>query len=132
MADTPQSRHRKLTQAELMAEATALFGDDVMTWAFQCPRCGDVATLGDHQQAAGDTELAGQECIGRSLGPMDRPRDPKTRNFLDRGCDWTAYGLFRGPWEIVMPAAGDRPARPAWSFPLATPAAATPATEASA
>lgn len=28
--------------------------------------------------------------------------------------DWATYGLFRGPWEIVMPDG-----RSVWSFPLA-------------
>ena len=102
-------QHRKLTQAELVDEAAAAFGDDPRGWAFRCPRCGDVATIGDF--AAGDTDgLVGQECIGRSLGALDGPTDAWT----GRGCNWTAYGLFPGPWEIVMPDG-----RSVWSFPLA-------------
>lgn len=102
------SEHRKLTQAELCIEAQQLFGDDPLTFAFRCPNCGDVATVGEFAEA-GAPARAGQECIGRLLSA--------------RGCNWVAYGLFRGPWEIVMPAEAGPPARPersAWSFPLAT------------
>jgi hypothetical protein len=110
LAATP---HRRLTQAELSEEARARFGDDPLAWAFRCPACGDVATLKDFQEAAGDTARAGQECIGRSLGALQKPPTNK------RGCDWAAYGLFGGPWTIVFPAGGDQPGREVRSFPLA-------------
>ncbi|MGW0587430.1 VVA0879 family protein [Streptosporangium sp. NPDC002607] len=113
--------HRKLTQAELLAEATERFGKNPMGWAFQCPNCADIATgqdfktaLADHprKHSNGDKALAsdliGQECIGRTL--------PKG----GRGCDWAAYGLFRGPWEIALPEG-----RTLWCFPLADAAAVT-------
>ncbi len=105
---------RKLTQAELMAEAKALFGDDVKTYAFECPRCGDVASIGDFLDASLDAGRAGQECIGRQLGALVKGAPTNKR-----GCDWAAYGLFHGPWEIVMPAEDNMPERTAWSFPLA-------------
>jgi hypothetical protein len=109
------SKHRKLTQAELMAEAKERFGEDVMTWAFRCPSCGDVASLGDFKVADADPGLAGQECIGRHLGALSKA----IKKYKGRGCDWAAYGLFRGPWEIELPADGNKPVRSAWSFPLA-------------
>jgi hypothetical protein len=116
MSDVEVStKHRKLTQAELIAEAKERFGEDVMTWAFQCPQCGDVASLGDFKAANADPGIAGQECIGRSLGALDRG----TKKYKGRGCDWVAYGLLRGPWEIELPAEGNKPVRSAWSFPLA-------------
>ncbi len=91
------TEYRKLTQAELLAEARARFGDDPTTWAFVCPSCADVATAANFP--AGSDQL-GQYCVG---------------NFLTgRGCDWKAFGLIRGPWEIVMPDG-----RSVWGFALA-------------
>ncbi|NUR04359.1 MAG: hypothetical protein HOY79_50000 [Streptomyces sp.] len=114
--------HRKLTQAELVAEAKARFGDDPMKWAFQCPTCKDIATAQEFRDALKEkpreradssrvvtSDLLGQECIGCTLGALD-----KHQTYTGRGCDWSAYGLFQGPWEIVMPDG-----RIAWSFPLA-------------
>lgn len=84
------------TQAELVEEATRRFGEDQKKWAFQCPTCKDIATVQDFLDACdGDASRLGQECIGRSLGALDGP--------AERGCNWTAYGLFKGPWIIVMP-----------------------------
>lgn len=116
------STHRKLTQAELLTEAADRFGEDPMGWAFQCPQCADIATGQDFKDALtahprkhsnGETVLAsdviGQECIGRTLG-----------KHAPRGCDWAAYGLFRGPWEIVLPDE-----RTMWCFPLADTSTAT-------
>lgn len=116
-------KYRKLTQAELLSEAMARFGDDPMKFAFQCPSCGDVATIAEFKDA-GDADVAGQMCIGRVLGPLDRPRNRTRTKFKDRGCDWAAFGLFRGPWEIVVPAEDGRPERSVWSFPLAGAASA--------
>ncbi|MEU5945112.1 VVA0879 family protein [Micromonospora sp. NPDC047465] len=113
---TTALKHRKLTQDELMTEAAALFGDDPMKWAFRCPHCGDVATPADFKEAGASPGMAGQECIGRSLGALKKPKPTNTR-----GCDWAAYGLFRGPWEVVVPAEGDKPERSIWAFPLAVP-----------
>lgn len=102
---------RTLTYAELQAEAVERFGEDPMMWAFACPHCGDVATPRDFSLAAGDPGRAGQECIGRTL----RRDDPRA----ERGCDWVAYGLIPGPWEVTVPAAGDEPERTLRTFALA-------------
>ena len=118
MTDTPKPQrdaYRKLTQDELHAEAVKRFGDDPKRFAFRCPRCGDVATIQDFIDA-GSPDSAGQHCIGRNLGVLK-----KDAKYAGRGCDWAAYGLFRGPWEIVLPAEGDKPERSAWSFALADP-----------
>jgi hypothetical protein len=117
------TEHRKLTQEQLLAEAAERFGKDPMDWAFRCPHCGDVATGHDFKDALtsqprkhsnGDTVLAsdlvGQECIGRSLGALQGAGQGEAA----RGCDWAAYGLFRGPWEIVL-----QDGRSMWAFPLA-------------
>lgn len=108
------TKYRKLTQEELATEARARFGDDPKLYAFQCPNCGDVATIQDFIDA-GKPEAAGQDCIGRHLGALSRA----VKKYAGRGCDWAAYGLFHGPWEIVIPADGDRPEHSAWSFALA-------------
>lgn len=108
--------YRKLTQDELMAEARDRFGDDPMKWAFRCPSCGDIATPADFKDAGASPGMAGQECIGRHLGVLKKPTPTNTR-----GCDWAAYGLIRGPWEVVLPAEGGKPERSVWGFPLAEP-----------
>jgi hypothetical protein len=113
--------HRKLTQQQLGELARERFGNDPKTYAFKCPSCGDVATIADFIEA-GAPDAAGQDCIGRHLGALS-----KTAKYAGRGCDWAAYGLFRGPWEIVMPAEDGKPERSAWSFPLADAPATVPA-----
>jgi hypothetical protein len=114
MTDTKtKSQHRKLTQDELLAELLAQFGDDPMNWAFQCPSCDTVTTGQDLRDALkahprtnrnGEktvtSDLLGQECIGRT--------DP------DQGCNWAAYGLFRGPWEVTL-----NDGESMWCFPIA-------------
>lgn len=106
--------YRKLTQAQLRTEAETRFGPDARNWRFLCPTCGDEATIRDFQTAGADPNRIGQECIGRALGALVKPKPTNTR-----GCDWVAYGLFRGPWEIIMPAVDDQPERSVWSFALA-------------
>jgi len=115
-ADGPTSGFRSLTQAELMAEATARFGQDYLAWAFTCPACGDTATFQDFKDAGATADRVGQECIGRTLGALTKPEPTHTR-----GCDWAAYGLFRGPWKVTLPAADGKPEREMWCFPLADP-----------
>jgi hypothetical protein len=103
----------RLTVDELLAEAKLRFGDDPMKFAFQCPTCKDVATLSEWQ-AIGDQARAGQDCIGRASAS-----ERAAAGINRKGCDWAAYGLFRGPWEIVLPADGDKPERSIAGFPLA-------------
>ncbi|MFI9154534.1 VVA0879 family protein [Streptomyces sp. NPDC053367] len=105
--------HRKLTQAELITEATERFGKNPLKWAFVCPSCGDVANGEDFSQALAEhprtnlrtdkpviaSDIVGRECIGRTLGALDKPNG----KYEGRGCDWAAYGLFAGPWEITLP-----------------------------
>jgi hypothetical protein len=110
---------RVLTQAELMAEAKAAFGDDWLDWAFRCPSCDDVASFRDFKVAGGEAALCGQECIGRTLGANSPESDYRDGKWTGRGCDWAAYGLFAGPWQIILPAEEDKPERKVWSFPLA-------------
>ncbi|NEA22643.1 VVA0879 family protein [Actinomadura bangladeshensis] len=108
--------HRKLTQAELVAEARARFGDDPLDWAFECPSCGDVATGRDFREALAEhprknrdgsdtiaSDVLGQECIGRTVGALKGPANDTGKGQAKRGCDWCAYGFFPGPWEIILP-----------------------------
>lgn len=91
---TAQVQPRTLTHTEFLAEAKERFGGDTLDIAFQCPACGDVASLRDFP--ADRRERAGQECIGRTLGALD------TIGYDGRGCCWTAYGLIGGPWTVTM------------------------------
>ncbi len=91
----------KMTQAELCEEMERRFGPDAKQWAFICPMCGDVACAQDFIDAGADPDRIGQECIGRSLGVLERDQPPG--GYQGRGCDWYAYGLFRGPMFVVMP-----------------------------
>lgn len=117
--------HRKLTQAELVAEARQLFGDEPLDWAFLCPSCGDIATgrefrqaLAEHPRTRNDgdpviaSDVIGQECIGRTLGALRKDIE----KYQGRGCDWVSYGLFAGPWEVALPSG-----RSMYAFPLAAP-----------
>jgi len=103
------------TRDELRAVLQERFGEKPDAWAFQCPRCGDIATTGDFRQAILDagregyaSELLGQVCIGRVAGAL-------TEGTYDgRGCDWTASGLFSGPEYVIFPDGREVP-----SFPVA-------------
>lgn len=120
------SAHRKLTQAEFYGLLTERFGEDVTNWAFKCPACEDVATVADFRvaleanprtrdgKAVTASDIIGQECIGRTLGALERD------SINERGCDWVAFGLIRGPWEIVLPNGNSM-----WCFPIADATAVT-------
>lgn len=93
---------RELTLAEFRAEAEARFGRDPLSWAFMCPACNDIATVAQFSDALLPITWAGQECIGRFV--------------TGRGCEYTAYGVVKGPWRIGMPDGTH-----VYGFPLATP-----------
>jgi hypothetical protein len=74
---------------------------------FVCPRCGNVATPSDFEALGVSPERAAQECIGRV-----RPAKMAGGEFdagPDGGCDWAAYGLFRGPNFVVLPDGSESP-----------------------
>lgn len=106
-----QESHVKLTQDELLAEARKRFGDNPMTWAFKCPNCGDVATAKDFPSGS---EQLGQACVGRFLGALGCRSNDEWTASGGRGCDWCAFGLFSGPWTVIMPNGKE-----VGSFPLA-------------
>lgn len=102
------------TQDEFLAELRRRFGDDWHNWAFVCPSCGDVATGADFERALREAGLEdaegkvkvsrclGQECIGRVSGALSMSAEHWTQSGR-RGCDWCAFGLFRGPEIVVLP-----------------------------
>lgn len=115
----PQNGLRRLTQAELTAEARAAFGNDPKKWAFRCPSCGDVASIQDFIDAGVNQRRIGQECIGRLLGALPgAPSNRGGRSRSKRGCNRAAYGLISGPWFVEIPVeTGGTTTVPA--FPLA-------------
>ena len=114
---------------------TERFGPNPLDWAFECPSCGDIATGADFRAALADhphkrhdgtpvmaSDLLGRECIGRTLGALSRaaPKDhwdTRRKRGEVRGCDWCAYGLFRGPDSIITDVGGD--VHTLWAFPIA-------------
>ena len=76
---------RALTADDLADEARARFGDDALTWAYQCPSCGDVATAAEFPPDA--AHLVGSVCIGRHVP--------------GRGCQRVA-GIVGGPWLLKL------------------------------
>lgn len=104
--------HKQITVPEMTALQRERFGDDHMKWAFICPVCKDIATLQDFADAGANYERAGQECIGRHLGALSK--DTPKEKYTGRGCDWTAYGLFRGPVEYT-----NEPLKSVWGFEVA-------------
>lgn len=77
----------KVTQAQWEAKGAELFGDDKEAWRFVCPTCGNALSVAEAKQTLPEIKGRGwsveSECIGR---------------YTDKaGCNWAAYGLFRGP-----------------------------------
>ncbi len=81
----------RITQAQWEARGLDLFGDDKTRWVFQCPSCKNQLSAAVVREKfaeqlpalrAGKYAIE-QECIGRHLPGV--------------GCNWAAYGLFRGP-----------------------------------
>lgn len=112
----PTEDRYQYTRDELHAMAVERFGPNPSNWAFKCPACADVAIASDFPSPG--SERLGQECVGRHRGQPAAENGHPANN--DRGCNWCAYGLFRGPWIITIPAEGDQPERTMGAFPLAT------------
>lgn len=128
---------KRMTQDEMVAELTRRFGPSPADWAFQCPMCGDIASGADWKKALAERGLTakdgtpanaadymGQECIGRVLGALSGSVEDGQK-YKGRGCDWCAYGLFRGPWFIITSNG-----REIASFPFAPEPGSTPEPEA--
>ncbi len=94
------------TQEELLEEMKKRFGEDRSNWAFICPNCDDVAVSADFApftESGYGSDLIGQICIGRKLGALKAKSNKEWKQSGGRGCDWTANGLFRGPWSVITP-----------------------------
>lgn len=120
---TTTGHPKTLTQDELLGLLIERFGEAPDAWAFQCPACDDIATTADFRQALETnprtrmdgtplavSDVLGRECIGRTLGVLRGPAD----EWSGRGCDWVAYGLFRGPVQVDI--GGETTL---WCFPVA-------------
>lgn len=83
---------RTYTEDEWFKRGEELYGKAHEKWRFKCPRCGNVMSIEKAKTAFSNEERATlkekdwrieQECVGRHIQGV--------------GCDWCAYGLFRGP-----------------------------------
>ena len=81
-----------ISKREWDAKGRELFGMDMQDWKFVCPSCGlvqSIAKAKEHwPQLKGKDWNVTSECVGRYT--------------KDAGCDWCAYGLFRGPLIVVL------------------------------
>ena len=66
---TAPAERIRWTQAELVAEARARFGDQPRAWAFVCPSCDDVATAQDFIDAGADPNGSGRTASAVPLAP---------------------------------------------------------------
>lgn len=105
-----------MTEPEWRALGERLFGEDLSRWRFTCPTCGMVMSIEKARSMPDDDKgklRAGwaieQECVGRYL--------------TGQGCDWCAYGLFRGPF-FVQRANGKN--SPVFGFDMSTDKGARP------
>lgn len=108
---------KRLTHAEWVAEATALFGPDPMAWRFACPCCGHVASVADYKAAGAEESAVGYSCIGRWTGAKRDAlglNSPEGLPAAGRGpCNYAGGGLFKlHPVEVVF----DGSARPVFAF----------------
>jgi hypothetical protein len=60
----PQTARRRLTQAQLAAEAVARFGSDPLDWRFRCPGCGATQCAADCRPGYADRVLQGCMACG--------------------------------------------------------------------
>lgn len=87
----PKDNRVKMTFEDWRAEAKRRFGDDLDQWAFICPACKHVATIGDWKKAGAPQGTWAFSCVGRFL--------PKQRKaFEEKGagpCNYAGGGLFK-------------------------------------
>jgi hypothetical protein len=85
--------YRHFSSADEFYEfASSVYGSDEREWSFICPSCETISTGKDFEDLGIDPQMASRECIGRHL-PIEDDKPV-------RGCQWTSYGLFSGPWFI--------------------------------
>lgn len=71
---------KNYTLQEWLAEAERRYGKNYENYKFKCPHCGNIASGKEFKDAGQNPKAMYCECIGRYV--------------KDKGCDWTAYGLF--------------------------------------
>ena len=71
---------KEITRDEWLYEGRKLFGDDVNKWKFVCPKCGNIFSAKEFVDAGATVNDAYSCCIGRYV--------------KDKGCNWSAFGLF--------------------------------------
>lgn len=75
-----------ITEPHWLAKGTKLFGPDIKTWRFKCPRCKHVQTINDFLAIGITKEIVNTQiafsCIGRQANSKS-------------GCDWTLGGLLQ-------------------------------------
>lgn len=78
-------------KVEWFKKGQSLFGENYRAWKFVCPCCKRVTSVSEYEAVGGEPDDAYRNCIGRFTGGRAGPHK----------CDWAAYGLFRGPSEIL-------------------------------
>lgn len=91
MSELTEPQLREIKRTPLVEWQRVMAARGTLDCKFVCPSCGLTSSPNDFKALGVDPERAAKECIGR--------HDP------ERGCDWAAYGLFRGP-EFVLHADG--------------------------
>jgi hypothetical protein len=87
-----------MTHAEWETLGKSLFGDDMLTWRFVCPSCGNVQTAKEFTDRNLDPNLAYFNCLGRHDGKGDTNKIFSGK----RPCNYTSGGLFDlRPIEVV-------------------------------
>jgi len=94
---------------EWINKITAKFGISPLYWKFKCPGCGKISSGKEFKELGGTPEDLIQKCIG-NFKDCGKP-DPKNN---ENGCNWKAYGLFRGP-DVVIDENGEK----CYVFPIA-------------
>lgn len=72
-------------------KAAELFGPDPRNWAFVCPSCGAVQTVGEMADSKHPQEEWAFSCIGRTTNPG---REAFGAN-KEQPCNYAGGGLFR-------------------------------------
>lgn len=90
-------KSRTVTYEEWLAEAKQKFGNDPNKWAFVCPACGYVATIGDWKAAGAPEDAIAFSCIGRWLNKAGEAFE-----FGSGPCHYVGGGFIRlNPVTVV-------------------------------
>lgn len=95
-----------LTYAEWLEEGKRRFGEDKLSWRFECPSCHGTQTPEQFRPFTNNPEVAMFNCIGRYTTGQSTPifsgKSP---------CNYTSGGLFNvNPCEVFLPG-DEKPVR---------------------